>query len=177
MNIIQYRVAELEDALNIALLHARSWQRYYRGIWDDAFLDGPVLENRKQTWTKRLSKPADNQFIMLAESSDELVGFVCMYADEDAQYGALLDNLHVSSTLQGQGIGKALMQQAAAWLYERNPRAIFYLWVLKGNEAAQQFYNHLGGENKELVSIQNPDGNFNDCYRYVWRDLKAFLKN
>jgi len=169
--MITYRVANPADAEAIAQLHAQSWQRHYRGIWSDAFLDGPVTANRMELWKKRFSTPKEDQYVVVAESADQLVGFVCMYAEDDPQYGALLDNLHVSSILQGKGVGKELMQKAAAWLYARDPAAMFYLWVLAENETARQFYEHLGGEKVELVAVQNPDGSYSDCYRYVWKDL------
>lgn len=176
MDTLHYRVASAKDAAAIALLHAQSWQRHYRGIWADAFLDGPVTANRREVWNKRLTQPAENQQIILAELNGQLVGFVCMFAEADAQYGALLDNLHVSNALQGQGIGKALMLRAAAWLYDRDSAATFYLWVLERNEAARKFYDHLGGEQVELLEVANPDGSSSPCYRYLWRDLKGFIE-
>lgn len=173
--MLHYRLANEKDAVNIALLHTQSWQHHYRGIWSDAFLDGPVVENRLAVWQKRLLESPENQLVLLAESAGQLVGFVCMYANENPQYGALLDNLHVSGALQGQGIGKELVRRAATWLYARDATAIFYLWVLKRNVAAQGFYDRLGGERVECVAVQNPDGSFTDCYRYVWRDLQRLI--
>lgn len=174
--MITYRAANEKDAAAIALLHAQSWQRHYRGIWKDAFLDGPVIENRMEVWHQRMAVAPENRYILLAESENQLVGFICMFAQYDPQYGAYLDNLHVSSQVQGQGIGKELMRRAAMWLLAHNPSASFFLWVLEKNFAARKFYDAMEGENVELAGIQNPDGSFSDCCRYVWRDLKKLLK-
>ncbi len=172
---ITYRTAHLTDAASIALLHTQSWQRHYRGIWKDAFLDGPVIENRLTVWQKRLQTPAENQYVIVAEMEGQMVGFVCVFAEEDVIFGALLDNLHVSSELKGHGIGKELMRRAATWVYERNATSPLYLWVLVKNEAARQFYDRLGGVNQEMIAVANPDGSFSDCYRYVWKDVKRLM--
>ena len=47
--MIEYRSAELSDANAIANLHARSWREHYRGSFDDAFLDGDLVGERRQT--------------------------------------------------------------------------------------------------------------------------------
>ena len=64
--MLHYRLANEKDAVNIALLHTQSWQWHYRGIWSDAFLDGPVAENRLAVWNKRLLESPENQLILLA---------------------------------------------------------------------------------------------------------------
>lgn len=174
--MITYRTAHSQDAKAIASLHAQSWQRHYRGIWSDAFLDGAVTENRQWVWQKRLQTPADNQHIIVAEQAGQIVGFVCVFAHENEKFGALLDNLHVSGELKGQGIGKELMRRAAAWVYEQGANTPMYLWVLVKNEGARRFYDHLGGDNYEMLSVQNPDSSFSNCYRYVWWDLQQWMR-
>ena len=40
--------ANMEDAPAIAALHSESWRSAYRGLVPDAFLDGPVIDERLQ---------------------------------------------------------------------------------------------------------------------------------
>jgi GNAT superfamily N-acetyltransferase len=166
--MITYRTAHPADAAAIATLHAQSWQRHYRGIWADAFLDGPVVENRQTLWQQRLQNPAHNQHLILAENEGRLVGFVCVFAKEHETFGALIDNLHVISELKGKGIGRELLRRAAAWVYAHDGNSPIYLWVLVKNEGAKQFYDRMNGENYEMAGVANPDGSYSDCYRYVW---------
>ena len=49
------------DAAAIATLHAESWRTAYRGLVPDAFLDGPVVEDRMHLWRKRLNGLASNR--------------------------------------------------------------------------------------------------------------------
>lgn len=63
--MITYREATADDAEQIAQLHSLSWQQNYRGIWRDEFLNGPVLENRREVWQKRLSQLTPNQYVII----------------------------------------------------------------------------------------------------------------
>src|SRR5258706_4959299 len=103
--MLQFREATKNDINSIAMLHAESWQKFYRGIWSDEFLDKDVYENRLNTWDSRLKFPPGNQYILLAENDNSLCGFACIYIDDDPRFGTLLDNLHVITGSQGSGIG------------------------------------------------------------------------
>lgn len=150
--MVSYREANSNDTEQIARLHSLSWQQSYRGILNDEFLNGPVLENRRKVWLERLKHPNSNQYIIVAESEATVCGFACTYVDKDPSWGTLLDNLHVHQTQKGQGIGTKLMQLAARWAYDKNQESGFYLWVLAQNRSAQKFYDHVGGVNQERAS-------------------------
>jgi len=71
------------DADRIALLHAESWRRTYRGSYRDEFLDSDVVTNRLEVWRSRLAQDRKDQFVYLAEADSRLLGFVCVFANED----------------------------------------------------------------------------------------------
>ena len=142
---MKYRDATLSDADEIALLHASSWQNSYRGLFSDDFLANDALADRKAVWTERLAAPVLGQFVMVAEESNALVGFVCLFAGYDDHYGCLLDNLHVAPRHQRRGIGKQLTLNAMVWLKETAPSSDMYLWVFTDNVNAIRFYKTLGG--------------------------------
>jgi hypothetical protein len=48
------RTARIDVADRIAERHALSWQRTYRGMMTDEFLDRRALANRRQVWHDRL---------------------------------------------------------------------------------------------------------------------------
>jgi GNAT superfamily N-acetyltransferase len=52
--------------------------------------------------------------------------------------------IYLLAEAQGQGLGRALFQQAVAWLM-RNGWSSFLVWVLTGNTRARRFYEALGG--------------------------------
>jgi uncharacterized protein (TIGR02118 family) len=47
--------AAAADARAIATVHVRSWQEGYRGIVDDAVLDGLSVDDRERVWRERLA--------------------------------------------------------------------------------------------------------------------------
>jgi hypothetical protein len=47
MTSLRFRAAGSDDAGKIALLHADSWRRNFRGAYADSFLDGDVVTDRR----------------------------------------------------------------------------------------------------------------------------------
>lgn len=170
-----YRNATKEDAMAIAALHADSWKRHYRGAYLDTFLDGDVFAERLAVWQQRLASPGSDCFTLIAELQTSVVGFVHMALDNDPDWGALLDNLHVTHQLKRNGIGRALMQQAAQRLWQSGGRA-FYLWVLDQNIGAQQFYAAQGGTRVETcLRGPFPGGGYGLGHRIAWRYPSALF--
>ena len=163
------RIAQQNDADTIAHLHARSWQMAYKGILSDAFLEDAVFADRQKVWQERFETTDNNRCIFVAVEDNRIVGFVCIYGNNDAKWGALIDNLHVSPDFKGRGIGKRLIDKAAKWIFETYQQTYFYLWVYADNKAARQFYEKIGGENVELDSYTSSDGTSADVLRYAWR--------
>ncbi len=136
------RLANASDAEAIAALHADSWRRHYRGAYSDGFLDGDVISDRLAVWADRLQEPAPLAYTILVEEGESLIGFAHTAFDEDATWGALLDNLHVAHGHKGRGIGSQLLTLTAAAVIKR--RTGLYLWVQEQNLAAQAFYDARG---------------------------------
>lgn len=172
MEYIEAGPAEAED---IALLHARSWQRHYRGLWPDEFLDHHVVKNRMEVWKDRFSKPDPHRRVLMVRETDVLIGFCCTFLDRDPVYGALLDNLHVDHPYQRQGIGQRLMSDAAHWVRSNRADSGIYLWVLEGNEGAIGLYEKMGGQRRERKEDDIPTGGKSWIYRYSWEDLEILF--
>jgi ribosomal protein S18 acetylase RimI-like enzyme len=169
------RAADARDAEAIAALHTDSWQRTYRGMMPDAFLDGGALEDRRRVWHARLGTPEPDQSVTVAADGARIVGFICVFAREDAGWGAYIDNLHVVHDWKGRGLGRVLMRRAAEWICETQPGAGVYLWVMEANGAARAFYDRLGARNVETVLMPDPGGGSAPNCRYVWADARALL--
>lgn len=176
MAMITYREATTQDAESIAQMHYVSWRVSYKGIWREDVLNGPLLEDRRKVWQKRLNQPTPDQHILVALSDETLCGFACAYADTDSTWGTLLDNLHVAPHLKGQGIGTILIKSIASWSYTRNPESGLFLWVLQGNSSAQKFYEKLGATNQGLETHEFPAGNLSVVHRYVWPNVMNLIK-
>ncbi|MFI5907484.1 GNAT family N-acetyltransferase [Dactylosporangium sp. NPDC051541] len=163
MSAPRYRPATAADAAAIGDLHADSWRRHYRGAYADAYLDGDVVTERRAVWSSRLaaSVGADadagvgpsGTHTVVAECDGRLVGFVHVVLGDDPVWGSLVDNLHVARSQHRSGIGTQLLARAA--LAVDGP---MYLWVLRQNTAAQQFYLAVGGECVGSATVSAPGG-------------------
>lgn len=178
MTSLQFRTAGPEDADQVALLHADSWRRHYRGAYADSFLDGDVVADRCAVWSARLAEPSDT-YTVLAEDDDRLVGFLHVVLDHDPAWGSLVDNLHVHHSQHRTGIGTELLARAARAVTERATGNGMYLWVLEQNLAAQQFYRASGANCVEKATVPPPGGDpaclvgNPHCLRMVWSDISA----
>jgi GNAT superfamily N-acetyltransferase len=173
---VNLRAATPGDIEAIARLHAVSWRVAYRGMFSDAYLDGDVLADRLATWTERLAHPAANQFVVVAEHAGDLTGFACAYADDDPDWGTLLDNIHVRPGIKRRGAGTRLLAEVARWAHRLHPASGLYLWVLADNVPAQRFYERWGARNAETQQFEPPGGGSVTSHRYVWSDLAAIAR-
>lgn len=169
------RPANRSDARAIAELHAESWRATYRGILRDEFLDGPLIQDRRRLWETRLSRSTETQLVKLIEDGGKLTAFVCASLDADPEWGALLDNLHVSPSSKGQGLGRRLMAEAAGWVLQHRPDSRLHLWVYEKNVPARGFYEHLGGVVIGRHAHLAPDGSHAEAVRYGWETLRGLL--
>ncbi|WP_405776390.1 GNAT family N-acetyltransferase [Streptomyces sp. NBC_00859] len=151
------RTAGPGDAEEVALLHAESWRRHYRGAYADAFLDGDILTDRLSVWSSRLAAPVHSTTIV-AEDHTGLAGFVHVVFDHDDRWGSLIDNLHVAHDRRRTGVGSVLLARAGETITERATARSTYLWVLEQNISAQRFYRGAGGICAGKAPVSSPGG-------------------
>jgi ribosomal protein S18 acetylase RimI-like enzyme len=181
MSSVRLRAGGPGDAEGVATLHADSWRRHYRGAYADSYLDGDVVADRRAVWSARLTSP-NNSVTLIAEDGDGLVGFVHVVLDDDARWGSLIDNLHVTRERQRGGVGTALVRGAFAAVVAQATSISVYLWVLEQNAAAQGFYRAMGGTCVEKATVAPPGGvpdRLNGApnkLRFAWPDASSPLR-
>lgn len=141
------RTAQPSDAAAMGALVVRAWQRAYRGLMPDEYLDGLTVADRTDLWRRVLTgDPDPNRAVFVAEGDDGLVvGFVAGGGEmevEDAVRGEVYA-LNVDPDRWGYGVGRALLAAACHHL-----RAVGYtsavLWVHPDNARACRFYRASG---------------------------------
>jgi len=139
--------ASARDIETIARLHAQSWRNAYRGMLADDYLDRHVEADRLEFWSARFaSVPPDRRLVLKAIADGTLMGFVCVLLDAEPQWGARLDNLHVSPESKGTGIGYTLFQAAREWIADVAAGTAMHLWCVERNHVARRFYDRQGGK-------------------------------
>ena len=168
------RMAVAGDASRIAALHCASWRDAYKNVLERAYLEGPIEADRRAFWSGRFAEPDPARTVFVADAPGEsLVGFVCIQQDVDAEWGSLIDNLHVAPALRGEGVGAQLMRTAALSLSGGSRTTRLHLWVFEANEAGLRFYRRLGGEVVERGSSRIPAATGAAVLRVFWPDLSV----
>ena len=135
------RPAVPADAAAIAEVHTRTWQRAYRGVVPDAYLQGLQPEIRQAFWEKELEHPTLAGSVVLV--AEDLSGFVALgpSRDEDRADAWEVYALYVLPDSWGTGTGAALLEAGLAQVPAGTPLT---LWVLEENPRARGFYEQQG---------------------------------
>lgn len=158
--VVPMKPAHLEQK---AYVHFKSWQETYRGLMPDGVLSHHTLERCRKIaeWC------GENTFV--AVCNGKVVGFARYEEtsrDCPEQQMSEIGALYVLGEYQGYGIGRALLERCLQVVPYKN----VMLWVLKGNQKAIAFYEHMGfcligqeicrqvagGELTELEMVRKP---------------------
>jgi len=175
MEPLAIRPATPDDALRLAAIHCESWRDAYAGVLDPAYLAGPIEQERRDLWQERFASPSLAQCVLVAElPGTGPVGFICLYRNQDPEWGSLIDNLHVVPSLRGQSIGRHLMRAGAQAMLASAASPGIHLWVFEANIAGRRFYERLGGRVVErYLETELPTPPETYILRVFWEDLAA----
>jgi L-amino acid N-acyltransferase YncA len=166
------RPATPEDAAQIAHVHIDSWRTTYAGIVPDACLAALNEADRAVQWQEWLTRDIP---VYVAELDEQVVGFISggPIRQPIETYDAELYAIYILQQTQGQGIGKALLQQLTTTLLSQGFKSMI-LWVLDENPA-KHFYIHAGA--KLLVSKEiEMGGAMLPEAAYGWPDLNSLAQ-
>ena len=140
------RAAGIEDIQGIAKVRVRGWQRGYRGVMPQTYLDAmSVNENVERARSWDWSAPTSQHWVCVEE--EEIVGWTSAFLpSRDADVGDTVSEIAACYALPevwGTGVGHQMMLEATRFLRERGATAIV-LWVLEKNQRAQRFYLRQG---------------------------------
>ena len=139
MDNMVIRSAKKEDVRQIAEILVEDWQKAYRGIMEDAFLDSMNAEQRYEIEVRRYDK-----FIVAADG-DEILGYAWLEASDEEPADCEVIALYVRYAQRKNGIGKLLMEYAFSRFREAGKKCMI-VWCLKENHESRKFYEKLGGK-------------------------------
>ena len=148
------RRAEVKDALAIAQISVDTWKDAYKGLIDDAILEGRKVDDKRiSSWEENIKNP---DFTVLVCEDNEILGYLWAGPARD-EYG--LKNeiyaLYVRTSNQRQGIGSKLINKYKQTIKNED----FYLYMIKNNKRASSFYEALGGSIYEKYNRKLSDQN------------------
>jgi GNAT superfamily N-acetyltransferase len=169
------RIADINDATAISMVHIDTWRTTYRGMVPDYIIDGLDYVKNNERWRQTLSQGEDRRTYIAISDDGKIVGFATAGPNRNCQYkfDGELYAIYILKEYHGQGFGRALVTAVARWLHSKGFYSMI-LWVLKENPA-KFFYEALGGKfiTAEKVEIGN---SFLDELSYGWDDLSCLLK-
>ena len=143
------------------------WQKAYRGIMEDAFLDSMNADQRYEIEVKRYEK------YMVAADGDEILGYAWLEKSEEEPADCEVIALYVRYAKRNHGIGKRLMEYAFSHFRKMGKKTMI-VWCLKENDASRRFYEKVGG--KEFRTGTHPwGGKEYDMISYLY-DLEALSR-
>lgn len=112
----------------------------------DIIVDWAFTEHGIKYYQEALNDPECVTFV--AEENGEAVGYIAL-APKDLSYRKHkyieIDNMGVSPSYRGKGVGSMLIQKAKEWAKEKGYTRIF-VTSYSGNESAIGFYKKNGGK-------------------------------
>ena len=168
MNIREYRESDRQE---IAEIYVGNWQKTYRGLLPDAFLDRMNPEDAARKWNDYVHIP--EQGIFVAEEDGHAAGFAAYRPDDNDEHALYLDSLHVAQNMRGQGTGTALIR-AVGRHAANNGFVRMTIRIVRGNDTAGALYRKLGAVHVRYFTDWFGDTP-SSSEELVWEDLSAFL--
>ena len=137
-------VAEFERLLPLIA----AYQRFYEVEEID--------EQRNRAFFRRFLAPSEDGMLLGARDGGELLGYACLYrhfSSIKAVETVLMNDLFVSGTARGRGVGRALIEASAAVARKRGAAQLEWS-TAPDNLTAQRLYDSTGAERSEWVEYE-----------------------
>lgn len=154
------RWAVVEDASALADVHVSTWQRAYRGIFPDEFLDSLDRDRREAWWRRFISGGARVHVI----DDGRVVGFCHAGESDESGWGEVF-SIYVQPSHWGLGLGRELLLAGQRTISEQGlSRAL--LWVLEANRRGRVFYERQGWIVGKPIRVEDIGGTQVTEFRY-----------
>jgi GNAT superfamily N-acetyltransferase len=127
-----------------------AYQGFYRAT--------DISTERNRDFFSRFLAPSEDGMLIGAWRGEELLGYTCLYwsfSSSRAVETVLMNDLFVTESARGAGVGRALIGAAAAVGRERGSPVLE--WTTEpGNVRAQALYDTTGAEKSEWIEYELP---------------------
>jgi GNAT superfamily N-acetyltransferase len=139
-------VAEQQYETLIPMIAA--YQRFYEA--ED------IREERNREFFRRFLAPSEDGMLIGAWRGDRLVGYACLYwhfSSTKAVETVLMNDLYVEVEARGEGVGRALIEAAAAVARDRGSPILEWS-TAPDNATAQRLYDSTGAERSTWIEYE-----------------------
>ena len=173
LNEFTIRAAQIEDAPGIAFVKYDGWQKTYRGIVDDAFLNAMSLEKETARWKQIIPQPLGFHLVLVNKNS-EIIGFISggKSRPNELNCEAEVYAFYLLQQYHGQGLGKKVFRHVLHLFQEAGYRS-FCVYVLTKNPALR-FYQSFKPDKRVDVKEKIGDREYDDT-GLGWSSIKNFF--
>lgn len=145
----QFRLANFEDAAAIRQLSEKTFRDTYTIYNTPENMEQHVAKNFALQQIEKELQDADSQYFII-ESEQEIVAFAKLVKNHstkglEGEKVVEIERFYVDKTLQGQQLGRKLMDFCIDWSIKNNFE-IIWLGVWENNANAIKFYQKMGFE-------------------------------
>ncbi|MCI1930114.1 MAG: GNAT family N-acetyltransferase [Clostridia bacterium] len=137
---IKIRQADLEDVYTISRIYALSWKSAYKGIVPQKYLDELKYDFWVPSFQKWLNKNVTAQLIFVNEVPVGCVAYGKARDERFADWGEIV-SIYLLPDYYRKGLGQILLKAALTDMKTKGYKNC-YLWVLKENGNARDFYEY-----------------------------------
>ena len=141
-------IAEGEFETLVPMIAA--YQRFYEA-------EG-VSEDRNREFFRRFLAPSEDGLLIGAWRGDRPVGYACLFwnfSSTRAVETVLMNDLYVEAEARGEGVGRALIEAAAAVASERGSPILEWS-TATDNATAQRLYDSTGARRSTWIEYELP---------------------
>lgn len=117
-------------------------------------------DERNRAFFRRFLAPSEDGLLLAARVEGKLAGYACLYwtfSSLSAEEVVLMNDLYVDEKQRGGGVGRALIDAAAAVARERGAGHLEWA-TAPDNERAQRLYDSTGAERSVWVTYELKPG-------------------
>lgn len=173
-NGFSIRYAALEDAADIAFVKYDGWQKTYRGIIDDTYLNAMNLEKETERWAQIIQQPLGFNLVLVS-GTGQIVGFISGGKSRDSKLNcdAEVYALYLLQKYHGMGLGQKLLLHTML-LFRESGYGSFCLFVLTQNPTLS-FYQKFNPDKSEIHKIQIGGKEYEETL-LVWNSLNSITQ-
>lgn len=117
-----------------------------------------IDEARNRAFFARFVAPSDDGMLLGAWRDGELAGYACLYwhfSSLAAAEAVLMNDLYVSESARGEGVGRALIEASAAVTRDRGARVLEWS-TAPDNERARRLYDSTAARRSTWIEYELP---------------------
>lgn len=115
-----------------------------------------IDEERNREFFGRFIAPSEDGMLLAAWDGEEPAGYACLYwffSSTQASETVLMNDLYVAEAARSRGVGRALIEAAAAVAGERGARHLEWA-TAPDNQQAQRLYDSTGAERSVWITYE-----------------------